>query len=976
MATVVRAAAAGMAAALVLAAPAVAGSEVGLAPEGGSPVTIPTPMPAPAPDQPPPPASPTPPPDAEVPAPTAGPTPSAGDPGATDGLGTGEPAPSAEPPSPEPVPDGADSWFAWPTTSTVAAPGTATYGTPFEVVVSVTGPPVWWRGAPTGSVVLYRAGPGSAPERVATLTLGPGSGRTAVATHVEHDRLPAGRHTYLARYEGGGASGCWCPLSSAPSWAPPAAVVVDAASTVVSLSATSASGFEGRPVVLHASVGRADAGPPQPAGEVRFARGDDELATVALVDGEASFVVPAPPAGELAFSATYLGEPGAHAGAGPSSTTLLVAPAPSPGIAVASTPADGSTVDEGDEVLLEATLTSPIVGEDVLAGAVRWYEDGEAIGDVAVGDPLGHRPEAGVHVYTARYLGLAGTWAPSAESAPTRLTVASVPPPRLASTVHLQVGTEVEGGQVVVVMEAGVSGGEDAPEPTGDVVYRDLSTAAGAGPTAVGPLPATTTTLPIGTPLRAVLSPGPHTFVADYLGDATYLPVSSDPVSFTVPLPPVPPSPPPPSPPAGPTEPPVPASLQPAPVASATPATSGASSVLPLAVAAPALVESAAPPSDEVAAGRAPAPEGEVATGAPGEVASRPTVTRSELVEAVPAPDSVSWSAGHVASSSLLALLLIMLLAFPAELVNSTLVDHYEEIERPFARGRSRLLAFEARLLAVPNGVLLVGFAAVGALIAGLVDPSFGFDASSLVLFLGLTAAFVVITSLLELARIPFLDRRAGRRRGHHLRLFPLVLVLAAVFTLVSRVADFRPGYIVGVTCGLLLAEDVSEDEDARSLALAGLFLLVASVAAWLAWVPWQHAADAPAPGLLVVFADTFLATLFVSCLQALLFGFAPLHSLYGKVVQRWSFVAWAALYGAAAFLFVQLVLHPSAGRWGGVPDTSLGQVLSLFLVLLAGALLFWGWFRVFSGRPAAAAGDQREGSGGEGAVDELAAGR
>lgn len=320
--------------------------------------------------------------------------------------------------------------------------------------------------------------------------------------------------------------------------------------------------------------------------------------------------------------------------------------------------------------------------------------------------------------------------------------------------------------------------------------------------------------------------------------------------------------------------------------------------------------------------------------------------TRSALVSDIPTPDDVDLGYRHMGGNLILTLLLILLIALPAELFNSTLKEHYHRVNRPLKGIQAWLAAVEEHFKTLPNPVLLVGFAVVGALIAGQLDPNFGLNPTSLVMFGALALAFVVITLVLELARIPYLDRRAGRRRRHHLRLFPLVLILGAIFVAVSRLAEFRPGYIFGITCGLLLADDVGEEDNARSLVVAAVLLLATSIGAWLLWLPFVDPVQEASPSLFVLFADAFLATLWVSCLQVVVFGYAPLEALYGKIVQRWHLGAWLAVYGAAMFLLVSFLLHPSAGRWGSLTTTTFLQMMSLFVVFLVASVVLWAWFR------------------------------
>jgi len=64
--------------------------------------------------------------------------------------------------------------------------------------------------------------------------------------------------------------------------------------------------------------------------------------------------------------------------------------------------------------------------------------------------------------------------------------------------------------------------------------------------------------------------------------------------------------------------------------------------------------------------------------------------------------------------------------------------------------------------------------------------------------------------------------------------------------------------------------------------------------------------------------------------LQVVLFEFSTMRGLHGRTVRKWSFWTWLAIYASAGFLLVKMVLHPSAGRWGGLPDGTFFGMLGL----------------------------------------------
>jgi hypothetical protein len=374
------------------------------------------------------------------------------------------------------------------------------------------------------------------------------------------------------------------------------------------------------------------------------------------------------------------------------------------------------------------------------------------------------------------------------------------------------------------------------------------------------------------------------------------------------------------------------------------PATTTTSTTAPLATPAPP----PAAPTVTTTLPRAPARE------SPREpqVALRPEPTipappdesdRSFLAAAIPTVGDISFEPAHVAANAGLVLLLLLLTGLPAEVLNATLKENYHQ--RPRRSRFPRLVALGSAINALPNPVLLVSFGLVGALIHGQLDPHLGLNRQSLVLVAGLAAALVVVTGLAEALRMPYLRRRGGP--PSHLRMFPLALVAAVSLVAVSRAFGLQPGLIFGITCGLALAGEINEIEEGRSIAVAAVGLLVVAVASWLIWTPVADAASGPDPGTGTLFLDAALSALWVTGLQAVIFGLLPLRFLYGEKLLKWSPACWMAIYGAALFLFVHAVARPGGGSEGHVSSSatiwSMFGVLGLFTL---GALGVWAWFR------------------------------
>ena len=118
------------------------------------------------------------------------------------------------------------------------------------------------------------------------------------------------------------------------------------------------------------------------------------------------------------------------------------------------------------------------------------------------------------------------------------------------------------------------------------------------------------------------------------------------------------------------------------------------------------------------------------------------------------------------------------------------------------------------------------------------------------------------------------------------------------------------------------------------------------TLASWLVWSPVAEAAARPHPGTGTLFLDAALSTLWVSGLQAVLFGLLPLRFLAGEKVVRWSRWGWLALYGSALFLFVQAVVRPGDGEGAATSSTTAWSMFGLVSVFCLLAVVAWAWFR------------------------------
>jgi hypothetical protein len=96
-----------------------------------------------------------------------------------------------------------------------------------------------------------------------------------------------------------------------------------------------------------------------------------------------------------------------------------------------------------------------------------------------------------------------------------------------------------------------------------------------------------------------------------------------------------------------------------------------------------------------------------------------------------------------------------------------------------------------------PLGIL--AFILVSALLYGLLDPTFGIDLSSLATFMGLALGMIIMVLAFG---IPMFIGARTQRIGLSVRALPGTLLVAIGCVVISRVADFQPGYMYGLIIG------------------------------------------------------------------------------------------------------------------------------------------------------------------------------
>ena len=316
------------------------------------------------------------------------------------------------------------------------------------------------------------------------------------------------------------------------------------------------------------------------------------------------------------------------------------------------------------------------------------------------------------------------------------------------------------------------------------------------------------------------------------------------------------------------------------------------------------------------------------------------SVHRPAFVTSLPLPSQVSLDPEALALSAAIAAGAIMLIAFPFELFNSAMEENYDEIRGWFGLGprgvpevktRSRTLGF-------------FGLTAVTAVATGFLSPDFGFNRTSVVLFIGICVALLVMAVLFSLPADIGIRRQFGE--WGKLNFLPGSLIVTIAMVLACRIFEFQPGFFYGALAGLAFRSALSEDVQGKMTAANWIFSLAISVGAFFLRVPVSAAAAEPGSSIWWIGVEICLSLIFLWGIEGLAVGMLPLRFLDGRKVLRWSKPAWAALFFLGVFATVHVLLRPGSGYVGSTSGTVRFSVMLLFTLFGLGSVAFWAYFR------------------------------
>jgi hypothetical protein len=296
-----------------------------------------------------------------------------------------------------------------------------------------------------------------------------------------------------------------------------------------------------------------------------------------------------------------------------------------------------------------------------------------------------------------------------------------------------------------------------------------------------------------------------------------------------------------------------------------------------------------------------------------------------------------------VGAAGLIATAFLLLVAFPAELLESTVRANYERVFGWLAPVKRRLgkIGDAIKRIPVNNWVATIGIIALTALILGFSDPGFGFNGSSVRLWIAIVVSIVLLNIVLSSIVMSVAKRRFSA--ASVLQPMPAALILVVLSVLISRLIGIQPGFLFGVVLGVAFAIELKKRQDALLVLLAIGLSLVFGVAAWLGYTALAANAGTE-PGFWHLLAQETLAATTVEALATMTVALLPLTFLDGKTLFEWNRWVWAATYVVAIVAFVVIIL-PLSGNWGEMtaPLLGWGAFFAGFAVLAVG---IWAVFR------------------------------
>lgn len=316
------------------------------------------------------------------------------------------------------------------------------------------------------------------------------------------------------------------------------------------------------------------------------------------------------------------------------------------------------------------------------------------------------------------------------------------------------------------------------------------------------------------------------------------------------------------------------------------------------------------------------------------------------MTSTLPVANEVLFDPEVLLVAGLLAALLILLIAFPAELFNKTYEQNKDEIHGVLAR-----LGFRGDRF--PSWLGLTLFLGLGTVLSVVLAGAEGAAGNPVAQVIGFLVAIPVVTFAYGLPAELY-TRGRTRVRGF-LEVLPPALLVVVLCAGVSLLLGLEPPYLYGLFAGFvaLRPRPLSTRDEGGAILLGAVCLLGCAVAAFVLWGPVHAAAYGTSPTWPAVVGDAVLFWVFVLATESLVFALPPLRFLDGRKLRDWHLVWWLVpqVLAVVAFTYVFVLRGRLSPPDGGT--AAVIKALVFFAVFGVLSTAVWAYFQ-WPGRPTA----------------------
>lgn len=322
-----------------------------------------------------------------------------------------------------------------------------------------------------------------------------------------------------------------------------------------------------------------------------------------------------------------------------------------------------------------------------------------------------------------------------------------------------------------------------------------------------------------------------------------------------------------------------------------------------------------------------------------------------------PGLESLELSTAVVASNLTFSLVALFLLLVAATMVNTTVKENAAEIEgylaagaRPFAAIVASGAASSARTafsgLRLPGTTRTAIVLTATAAIYAVIDPSFGLNEPSAILFASLIAVLALTTFLYEGGQVLFSRHALGLPAS--IRVYPAALGIALVAVILTRTTEIHPGVIFGfVASAAIIARNPEEEAKQGIIVFVSLVALLAVAVVALVLISPLRDLHSDGKAGWWTLPETVAVGVFVGGAQSTLLTLIPLKFNDGEKLWTWNRLAWFAVALPTMFVVFQVILNRDQAYGSVLQSAAVETLFKLCILSLGAAVALWLYFKV-----------------------------